>query len=1247
MPLVPPQDWGQYMPRDMTATYYSPEQYEQEQAQLQHADAGWDQVWDSAFNQHNVASSYMAKWANHPGDMTEDERQDFADGTYNYENFVPEEYKNDPRFMQEFARYATSPRNAQWVIDNQNRNVKEREMLDQNLWSGMAATLIAGATSPETIPAYIVPAGLALKGSSMAGRLTLSRALTYEAGIAAGTVGLGETALYQMQPTRTVEESIYAVGASVLLSDILVAGAWSLRGMQRAIKETEEDMLRIDSNPAVSTAGAMEARIPLPEELTERAAANVDAKIQKGLIEPEARAEAIKLEEKAMEETLSQVRHPRIMKVLGFASPSVRLATARMHSARELAAQLVDDPLSRIRHTYGQSLGPSVEIEIDRMVNSLGQTVYDTMTKNYKVYKDWTKQNQLKALSIDEFADQVGIAMRVSDKADIEMIARTASELRQKVNKPLEDRLLKAGLLDSKIEGVEDLRMQDLLDINDELYPYRPEGFEPPIREETVGGLFKEDGTPKANFIKELDQDYIDKLIETGKLREVADKVAGDESYFHRTWDRAAIDERPDVFEARLRGILQEEADRRLYKAEQRAEEKLTEVIDEIHTRAARDEMAPDDVTAMMERGRKNARPYHERVAQAEAKKEQIDILQGQLIETRKRYRTALARERIDFDEVGKLFDRMEKIQTSLRSSRQLHRVSIEQRMAELEDDLANIRAENKIYREDVLPDELTQAAREIKNAIMGQEYRPGYRPKSFTAGPLKNRTFYIPSNKAQEFLVNNAETVWGDYFQQVLPNLIMKEKLGSVDIVDDMARILNDYDDAIEAAKTVRQKQSLNRERARVQRDLRAMVESLHNRYKVPDDPTSFFSKAAQRLREFNFMTLLGMMTISAIPDVGHIIMRHGLRSFSKGLVQVAKQSRGMKLNMRHMKSFGLAADLTNNGRAQRMGMIDNNYGLMTNGDRVMQKATSTFTKLTGMAHWNAGWKQFTGFIYSNDMLTDAVNMASGRLGAKKTAAYARAGISADDMKAIAKELKAQKEPKVDGLWVASPDEWADQALATRYKNAIHKEVDTTIVTPGKGDLPLASRNEVGRLIFQFKSFAMSANNRVLLATLDDMSAQKVIGILSMVALGGVAQISRDFLRGRETKLDTDDDLKRFIDNALDRSGLLAYWGDVNGMIEKASRGKAHIVPKLADEPLDRYASRNLLGSILGPSAGRVSDVGQITGAISAGDWRETDARAMRRLLLLNNLFWTNRVFNKLEEAMGGKAYSPTGAEL
>ena len=222
-----------------------------------------------------------------------------------------------------------------------------------------------------------------------------------------------------------------------------------------------------------------------------------------------------------------------------------------------------------------------------------------------------------------------------------------------------------------------------------------------------------------------------------------------------------------------------------------------------------------------------------------------------------------------------------------------------------------------------------------------------------------------------------------------------------------------------------------------------------------------------------------------------------------------------------------------------------------------------------------------------------------------------------------------------MDDVWVPQIDEWADQQLAERFKAAVRKEVDMTVVTPGKGDLPLASRSEVGKLVFQFKSFAMSANNRILLAGLDDFTASRVAGTLAMITLGYTSYAARETLKGKEVKADYD----TFIREGIDRSGLLAYWGELNAMVSKATAGEGDLYRLLGADKgeLSRYASRNLLGATLGVSAGRVSDLGQITSGISSGDFTESDIRAIRRTIIFNNLWATHRGFTEIEKAVGG----------
>ena len=73
--------------------------------------------------------------------------------------------------------------------------------------------------------------------------------------------------------------------------------------------------------------------------------------------------------------------------------------------------------------------------------------------------------------------------------------------------------------------------------------------------------------------------------------------------------------------------------------------------------------------------------------------------------------------------------------------------------------------------------------------------------------------------------------------------------------------------------------------------------------------------------------------------------------------------------------------------------------------------------------------------------------------------------------------------------------------------------------------------------------------------------------------------------------------------------------------------------------KPLSKLQSRNLLGAFLGVNAGFVGDAGAMFGASLNGDWSESEARAARRAIPFNNIFYLHQAFgNNVEESFGGK---------
>ena len=83
-----------------------------------------------------------------------------------------------------------------------------------------------------------------------------------------------------------------------------------------------------------------------------------------------------------------------------------------------------------------------------------------------------------------------------------------------------------------------------------------------------------------------------------------------------------------------------------------------------------------------------------------------------------------------------------------------------------------------------------------------------------------------------------------------------------------------------------------------------------------------------------------------------------------------------------------------------------------------------------------------------------------------------------------------------------------------------------------------------------------------------------------------------------------------------------------------------------LTGEKTTRYASRNIIGTLLGPTAGTVQDIAQtgraIASPVTGSEVSKGDVYAMRRLLPFQNVFYLRSIFDILErktaESLGAK---------
>jgi hypothetical protein len=1148
-----------------------------------------------------------AKWRDHPGPLTTEESEQYTTGAYDYEQDPVAKQYLGTDYESEFARYGQSPRHTQWVANRINQELADRKTIDEGGVTGFLASTAAAMLSPEQYPMYFIPGTMLLKPGILTGSRATLGYIGGEAAVAAASTALSEVALHSTQVTRTQEESLYAISASAIFGGLFTAGIAGAKGgfdgltkLDAEIKALDDADRIIDMDKSVGAAASKEDIHATHQRLIQERQIEIEQATARGEQPNPDTVRQLEELQSMKPQNLTELKHPKLAKAMGFASPAIRLATSRFSATRELSASLIDDPMSRVRNGYGDTLEPSVESRMTQFENEMGNRLNQITTDIYNQYKKLAKENKEQVMKYQDFASEISKALRKGDTHDNPLVQQAAVTLRKDVLRPIEDRLAAQDLLPREISVTGTITREDLVDF---------------VEPEELDALFKKDGTPKANFVRKLDDTTKAELVKQGKLSTDIKIPVGDESYLHRMWDHTRIT-----------------ADQGLS-----FRKKVADWIEQEALKAKRDDLMGDTLDDIVEIDAA-IKAKEEKIAKSKAKNK--GRVKDETPEQAQARREATEKARLAH-EGEEPFKAPKRTDVQILNDMKAKKADLEVRLERKRQEFEN--SKNAIWKSS------REAAKQIYNDVIGTTYSPstGADTKVHKVGPLKLRTLDIPSEIIEEFLINDVDQVINHYVRSISPQLHIKERFepeavdsvklglaaqseGGQALERHIAEVNSMYEAEINNLSNrgnIKEAKKAEKERRVVIEDLEAMRDQLFNRYKMPVNPDNWWVKAAARLREFNVLTMLGGVTVSSIPDLGNYIARRGMMTMSRDIMRWTTSFKEMKLAARTLEKYGIAGDIENAGRLEKMYLMDNE---MPSSSPLWNNTRKVFSKATLMPYWNNGLKTMAAVSFTDDLVVDALKAASGKLSRKQIEAYARGGISLANLKKMAAEMTPDQ--KIGNIHVPDYDKWLDQNLAEVIKAAIKKEVDTVVITPGKGDLPLWTKGEVGKTVAQFKSFAFAANQRLLMANLDDFNANKMAGLIASITLGYVSYAAKQTLKGEDFETDYD----AFIREGLDRSGQLAFWGDLNGMISKATQGEVDLHRLLGADAqvMSRYASRNMLGTLLGISAGRVGDISQFIGAISKGEFSESDIRAVRRAIIFNNLWATHYGFSQLEKS-------------
>ena len=490
--------------------------------------------------------------------------------------------------------------------------------------------------------------------------------------------------------------------------------------------------------------------------------------------------------------------------------------------------------------------------------------------------------------------------------------------------------------------------------------------------------------------------------------------------------------------------------------------------------------------------------------------------------------------------------------------------------------------------------------------------------------GPLRNRVFQIDDEIVEEFLENDIETLGARYLQNVAGDIELVRKFDDVNMADQLKDINTWYaKKKNDKSLTPKQQEKLEKQRESDVRDIAGMRDRIRGVYGFSED--NIWTRMARSSRDLNYLRLLGGVTVSSLPDVSRVFMAEGFaKTFKSGLGPLIKNTKQFKEAASELKRYGVGTDAIMSGKSEIIADVGDYAQGGTAIERGLRSASSKFGKINFLDHWTAGMKQL-----------HAVTMQTSIFDGLKKGVYdkrlARLGIDEQSAKDMYKQVVKHGKNE-DGVWLTNAKNWDRPDLERMWGAAVRKESDRVILIPGQ-EKPLFMSTEMGKTVGQFRSFILSATQRVFIAALQNQDHNAVGGLASLVGMGMFTYYLKQKIAGR----DVSDDPAVWVTEGIDRSGAIGVIGEITNTIEKISGNSLGLRPLLGiDAPASKQVARTVSESLLGPTFGSLlSTTVAATNAItSEGEMTESDIRTLRRLIPLQNLFYIRHGLDEVQKA-------------
>jgi len=498
-------------------------------------------------------------------------------------------------------------------------------------------------------------------------------------------------------------------------------------------------------------------------------------------------------------------------------------------------------------------------------------------------------------------------------------------------------------------------------------------------------------------------------------------------------------------------------------------------------------------------------------------------------------------------------------------------------------------------------------------------------------------------------FLEDNALDLMKTYVRTLSADIEITKKFGDANgaqLIDDikLEKLANSErlraEGGLDAQKLIDQSNAAFNQ---IIEDLDVVISRARHTRGIPDDAESAAFRIAKVASNASVLRYMGMVLPSSIPDISRPIQKHGLQNvIGNGLVPLLTNFKQFVASARELRLAGGALDVYLHTTAlARFDVFDEIAG-STGFERALDYGTGKMGIIAMFDYWNVAMKKFTA-VLDNAKLVDSIDLVTNGKGTRAELDeaiefLASSGIDSTMISRMWEEITTAKGgSKINNIWLPNTEEWADKELVTAYRAALVGNVDNTIVTPGFERPNIVDKSIAHKLLFQFKSFALSSTTKTLIAGLQQRDANHIMGSIISVGFGVLSYYIWAMSIGGETQRKMENaSWEELFEEGYNRSGI--------GGVTDIGRQIAGKVPLLTqpDSPVSPllptpFSSRSggsgdLFTTLLGPSF----DLGSTLSKVITGlnEPTASTVHKFRTLLPLQNHFALRRGFTQTEEA-------------